>query len=138
MTVHVEVDLTSGVPPFEQVRLQVVAHVAAGRLRAGDRLPTIRDLATDLGIAAGTVARAYRELEQGGLVVTRRRTGTVVAEGTPAPDQGLRDASVRFVATARAAGLADEEVLDLVRGALLDARAPVASAPEDVRAPVRV
>jgi GntR family transcriptional regulator len=118
----IEVDLASSVPPYEQVRLQVVAHVAAGRLRAGDRLPTIRALAADLGVAAGTVARAYRELEAAGVVVTRRRSGTVVAEGTPAPDLAVQEAAERLVAVGRAAGLDDEAVLAAVRGALLGSR----------------
>lgn len=120
MTLQVEVDLASGVPPYEQVRLQVMAHVSAGRLRAGDRLPTIRALATDLGVAAGTVARAYRELEAAGVVTTRRRTGTVVAAGAVGADHGLHRAAATFVATARAAGLGDDDVLGLVRGALLE------------------
>lgn len=115
----IEIDLGSSVPPYEQIRLQVVAHVSAGHLRAGDRLPTIRALAADLGVATGTVARAFRELEQSGVVVTRRRTGTVVADGTPAPDTGVQDAATRFVAVARAAGLDDDEALAAVRGALL-------------------
>lgn len=119
MSLQLEVDLASGVPPYEQIRSQVLAHAAAGRLRAGDRLPTIRALATDLGVAAGTVARAYRELEASGVVTTRRRTGTVVADGAPATDDALGRSARVFVATARAAGLGDEAVLDLVRGALL-------------------
>ncbi|GGC09683.1 GntR family transcriptional regulator [Cellulomonas carbonis] len=122
MTLAVEVRLDSGVPPYEQVRLQVRAHVAAGRLRAGDRLPTIRALAADLGVATGTVARAYRELESDGVVVTRRRTGTVVAEGTPREDAGVRAAAERLVTVARAAGLPDDAVLEAVRGALLAER----------------
>ncbi|WP_407341379.1 GntR family transcriptional regulator [Pengzhenrongella phosphoraccumulans] len=119
MSLQLEVDLASGVPPYEQIRSQVVAHASAGRLRAGDRLPTIRALATDLGVAAGTVARAYRELEASGVVATRRRTGTVVAAGAPAADDALGLTAAVFVAAARAAGLGDEAVLDLVRGALL-------------------
>lgn len=119
MSLQLEVDLASGVPPYEQIRSQVVAHASAGRLRAGDRLPTIRALATDLGVAAGTVARAYRELEAGGVVTTRRRSGTVVAEGAPATDDAMSATVRAFVTTARAAGLGDEAVLDLVRGALL-------------------
>ena len=119
MTIQVEVDLASGVPPYEQIRLQVLAHVAAGRLHPGDRLPTIRDLAADLGVAGGTVARAYRELEQSGAVSTRRRAGTVVAEGVPAPDRTVQDAADLFVATARAGGLSEDAILDVVRGAML-------------------
>ena len=120
MSLQIEVDLASSVPPYEQIRLQVGAHVAAGRLRTGDRLPTIRALAADLGVAAGTVARAYRELETAGVVSTRRRTGTVVAEGTADVAAEVRDAADRLVDVARAAGLADEETLAVVRGALLD------------------
>ncbi|NCT89717.1 GntR family transcriptional regulator [Cellulomonas sp. APG4] len=122
MSLQVEVDLSSGVPPYEQIRLQVVAHVSAGRLHPGDRLPTIRTLASDLGVAAGTVARAYRELEHAGVVTTRRRTGTVVAVGATGAADPLRDAAAALVATARAAGLDDDGVLDLVRGALLGER----------------
>lgn len=120
MSLIVEVDLTSSVPPYEQIRLQVLAHVSAGRLSSGDRLPTIRALATDLGVAAGTVARAYSELESAGVVVTRRRTGTTVADGTAAPDHAVRKAAAHVVAVARAAGLSDAAVLDAVRGALID------------------
>jgi len=119
VTLQLEVDLASGVPPFEQVRSQVLAHVAAGRLRAGDRLPTIRALAGDLGVAAGTVARAYRELEVAGVVTARRRTGTVVADGRGATDDAVVRAAYALVHQARAAGLADADVLDVVRGALL-------------------
>jgi GntR family transcriptional regulator len=119
VSLHLEVDLGSGVPPYEQVRSQVLAHVAAGRLRAGDRLPTIRALASDLGVAAGTVARAYRELEGAGVVSTRRRTGTVVAAGRAAADDAVASAAAELVSRARAAGLSDGDVLDVVRGALL-------------------
>jgi GntR family transcriptional regulator len=119
VSVQLEVDLDSGVPVYEQVRAQVVAHVAAGRLRPGDRLPTIRALAADLGVAAGTVARAYRELEAGGVVETRRRTGTVVAAGRDAADDDLARAAGELVRRARTAGLDDAAILDVVRGALL-------------------
>jgi GntR family transcriptional regulator len=117
--VNIEIDLTSSVPPYEQVRLQVLAHLSAGRLRPGDRLPTIRALATDLGVAAGTVARAFHELETTGVVTTRRRTGTVVADGAAPPDDAVQRAAAHVVAVARSAGLSDDEVLDAVRGALL-------------------
>lgn len=119
MSLQLEVDLVAGVPPYEQIRSQVLAHVAAGRLRAGDRLPTIRALATDLGVAAGTVGRAYRELEAAGVVQTRRRTGTVVAAGRGAADDAVGHLAADLVAMARAAGLDDAAVLDVVRGALL-------------------
>lgn len=117
---RVEIDLGSGTPPFEQIRAQVVAHVAAGRLAVGDRLPTIRALATDLGVAPGTVARAYRELEASGVVETRRRAGTVVADGASPADVDARRAARELARAARAAGLGDAAALDLLRDALAE------------------
>jgi GntR family transcriptional regulator len=132
MSLLLEVDLASSVPAFEQIRLQVVAHVAAGRLRPGDHLPTIRALATDLGVAAGTVARAYRELETAGVVSTRRRAGTTVASGVASADAAGQHAARVYVDTARAAGLSDEAALALVRGALMGrASEPDAQVPRD-------
>ena len=118
----VELDLAASVPPFEQIRQQVTGYVAAGRLRPGARLPTIRALAADLGIAPGTVARAYRELEATGVVVTRRRTGTVVAAGAVPVDDAPMRAARTFVGVARGAGISDEDALALVRGALQTSR----------------
>ncbi|GAA4418097.1 GntR family transcriptional regulator [Georgenia halophila] len=123
MTMQITIDLASGVPPYEQIRGQVTALVAAGTLVAGDRLPTVRDLAADLGVAVGTVQRAYRELEAAGVVLSRRRTGTVVApvanDGRADDVAAARQGARAFVRRARAAGLTDEQVLDLVRGALM-------------------
>ncbi len=74
-----EVDTASAVPPFEQIRAQIAELALTGVLPTGARLPTIRQLAGDLGIAPGTVARAYRELEADGVVTSRVRHGTTVA-----------------------------------------------------------
>ncbi|WP_341360779.1 GntR family transcriptional regulator [Georgenia sp. M64] len=119
MSVRVRVDLGGGVPPYEQIRAQLASLIAAGALAPGTRLPTVRDLAADLGVAVGTVTRAYRELEAVGAVHSRRRTGTVVAEGAGRGDDGLHDDIRRVVVRARALGLSDEELLGLVRGALI-------------------
>ena len=75
-------------PPYEQVRSQIAAAIESGRLRPAIRLPTVRQLAGDLGIAVNTVARAYRELELAGLVETRGRQGTFVA-GPPSQTRQL-------------------------------------------------
>lgn len=75
----VGIDDSSPTPPYEQLRAQVVALAASGGLPVGARLPSVRQLADDLGLAPGTVARAYRELERDGNVVTRGRHGTFVA-----------------------------------------------------------
>ena len=73
-------DPTSALPVFAQIQTQVVDLVTAGRWPAGTRLPPVRTLAEELGVAPGTVAKAYRALEQEGFVVTAGRRGTVVAE----------------------------------------------------------
>ncbi len=101
-----EVDAQSAVPPYEQLRQQVTALVVGGALAVGARLPSIRQLANDLGLAGGTVARAYRELEAEGVVTTHGRHGTVVAGPPrgPSPSPGLLVAARRFAAEAREAG----------------------------------
>ncbi len=77
------VDPDSPVPPYEQIRSQISSMVASGILPGGTRLPPIRQLADDLGLAGGTVARAYHELEDAGVLVTRGRHGTFVDGSTP-------------------------------------------------------
>ena len=115
------VDPASGEAPFWQVRRQVSEAIADGRLPVGTKLPPIRALADDLGLAANTVARAYKELEAAGLVLTRGRLGTVVT--SDAVDGLGADAAVRLAAgdyarAARAAGIPDEDAVALVREAL--------------------
>lgn len=116
------VDPGSAVPPYEQMRVQIEAMVATGTLAAGDRLPSIRQLAHDLGLAGGTVARAYSELEQAGLVVSRRRTGTIVAVSVvqPAAEQRRRlaEAAEQYARTAALLGVAGDDAQDAVRRAL--------------------
>jgi DNA-binding transcriptional regulator YhcF (GntR family) len=79
--VILSIDPDAAVPPYEQLRQQVTALVIGGALAAGDRLPAIRQLASDLGLAGGT----YRELESDGVVTTHGRHGTVVAGPPAAP-----------------------------------------------------
>ena len=118
MNVSVTLDLLAATPPYEQVRTQLAGHIRAGALRPGDKLPVVRALAAELGVATNTIARAYRELEAGGLVTTRRRVGTIVqAPPSPAGPE-LQQLAVQFVREARKAGLAEEEIVDLVRGAM--------------------
>lgn len=79
MEAQIVIDLETATPPYEQVQTQISSLIAVGELPPGTRLPTVRSLAADLGVAAGTVARAYKALEAAGLVTTNRRQGTVVA-----------------------------------------------------------
>lgn len=89
-------DPTSAVPPFEQIRVQIADQIGAGELGPGQRLPAIRQLAADLRVAPGTVARAYGLLEADGLVETARARGTVVRPGGGHPRR-VREAALRFV-----------------------------------------
>ncbi|WP_327728267.1 GntR family transcriptional regulator [Streptomyces sp. NBC_00487] len=118
----VRVDTTSQVPPYEQIRAQLAALIVTGRLAEGDRLPTVRQLATDLGLAPGTVARAYRELEAGELIRTRRGAGTRVAAPPtgPARPHAVQLATLArdFTSSARALGADTEAILTAVRDAL--------------------
>ncbi len=73
-------DLHSGVPAYRQIIDQVLGGIAAGLLRTGDQLPTVRQLAVDLAINPNTVVRAYRELELRGVIETHQGTGTFIAQ----------------------------------------------------------
>lgn len=111
-------DPASHVPPFEQVRGQIEALVAAGSLPPGHRLPTVRRLAGDLGLAVNTVARAYRELEQAGILVTRGRHGTFVAVRGVDREREVRQAAHLFAQRVRELDANTEDALRLVRAAL--------------------
>lgn len=74
----VSLDPDSVLPPYEQLRRQIAAMVTLGSLRPGTRLPSIRQLAADLDVAPGTIARTYRELKRDGFVDQRGRHGTTV------------------------------------------------------------
>jgi GntR family transcriptional regulator len=125
MALDITVDVKSPTPPYEQIRSQIAAYVHGGVLTSGARLPTMRALAADLGVATGTVARAYAELEAAGLVASRRRTGTVVTGPArrPAEDE-VRRTATRLAVQAREAGLDGETVLAIVRAALVRSAQP--------------
>ncbi|NUO36720.1 MAG: GntR family transcriptional regulator [Dermatophilaceae bacterium] len=117
LAADIVIDPESRESPFEQVRSQLEARIRDGRLMPGDRLPTVRGLAVRLGLAANTVARAYKLLEAAGLVETHSRAGTTVASGAHAAEAALAALAARFVAECRQAGLGDTAALALVRDA---------------------
>ena len=114
------VDPHSPVPPYEQIRSQIATMAATRVLDEGARLPAIRQLASDLGLAGGTVARAYRELEQQGVIATRGRHGTFVLGPPPGPatDDELRQAARDFAVRATQLGVSQREAMDSVKQAL--------------------
>lgn len=114
----IALDPSSPVPPFEQVRAQLAVRVTSGELVAGARLPTVRQLADELGLAVNTVARAYRELETAGLVETRGRGGTVVTAAGDRARERLQSAAQRYAALAHDLAVDPDEALRLVRAAL--------------------
>lgn len=117
------IDPASSEAPFAQLRGQILDQVSDGTLVPGDRMPSVRRLAQELGIAPNTVARSYSELEAEGVLEGRGRTGTFVragvAEGRAASaGASARAAAERYAEATRSLGLSPAEALALVRGAL--------------------
>lgn len=124
MTALVTIDETSAIPPFEQVRAQLATLISTGALPPGQRLPTVRQLARDLRLAPGTIARAFRHLEQAGLVHTARTKGTVVTAPTSLLDDEtlgdprLRGLTAAYLASVRALGYQSNTIQQAVRAGL--------------------
>ncbi|GIL31821.1 GntR family transcriptional regulator [Actinocatenispora comari] len=118
---RITVDLSSGVVPWRQIYDQITRAIEAGTLPAGARLPSVRQLARDLQLAAGTVARSYRELEVAGWVHTARARGTVVADDPPRvarTDEELLAAAREYVIRAGALGADRDAAVRAVLAAL--------------------
>jgi len=116
------IDPSAASPPYEQLRMQLARMIADGKLAAGEKLPTVRQLAADLGLAVNTVARSYRELEADGIITTQGRRGTFVRssaldEGARSVPADARAAAAEFASTARARGLSLAESTRLVEAA---------------------
>ncbi len=117
------VDASSPVPVYEQLRAQISTMVAAGTLAPGAQLPTIRQLATDLGLAKGTVNKAYEELLRAGVAISDGRRGTRITSETPVRDRRreaveLAEAAERFAVTVHQLGSGDKEARAVVDAAL--------------------
>lgn len=109
--------MSAPAPPYEQVRREIIEQIRTGELKPGQKLPAIRAQAGVLGLAPGTVARAYKLLEEAQIIVTRRGAGTTVAADAlaaceRATGRGGDETQVR----------ADPEVTDLFAGAVAEAR----------------
>lgn len=125
-------DAADPTPPYEQLRRGIRRQISEGVLEAGDRLPAIRSLAEELGLAPGTVARTYKELEEEGWVTTRRGAGTRISpEGVRAARAGdrapkdavpvaaeLRELLDGPVREARSRGYRDDEIAAALREVL--------------------
>jgi DNA-binding transcriptional regulator YhcF (GntR family) len=111
-----QIDGGAGRPLFDQLRNQIIGAIRDGRLPPGTRLPTVRELAGQLGLAVNTVARAYRELETAGVVETRGRFGTFVARADPS-DSAMAAAARSYLDVARGLGLGKAEALRYLEAA---------------------
>lgn len=121
------IDTTSPVPPFEQLRAQLARQIQDRTLAVGARLPTIRHLAADLGLAVNTVGRAYRELEEAGLIETRRRAGSFVSAAGEAGRERARRAAADYAAVIASVGIDATEAIHIVQAALTSGRTAPAS-----------
>ncbi len=112
------VDHQSSTTLYEQLHSQLLEQIARGTLIAGTKLPTVRQFATDLGVATYTVARVYKALEADGFIETRGRNGTLVSARSDTGQSLLQRAATDYAARARELGLGADEALAYVRAAL--------------------
>ncbi|MDQ4212372.1 GntR family transcriptional regulator [Microbacterium sp. ASV81] len=105
----------AGGTPSEQVYDQLRGLISTGRLAAEERLPSVRQLASDLGVAPGTVAKAYKQLEEDGLVVSRTGAGTRVSRSATPVSRAVAEAARALAAAARRDGLTTEDAERILR-----------------------
>ena len=105
-------------PLYAQLTRAIRFAIATGRLRIGEQLPTVRQLAVDLRVNANTVAKVYAELERSGILETRRGVGTFVsarhlaASHRDEHEKHLKELVDRFVEEAEAMGFSADDLLD--------------------------
>lgn len=118
------IDSTSGLSPYAQIVQQVKQALRLGWLQPGDRLPTAHEVAASVAINPNTVQKAYKELEHEGLVAGRPGQGTFVqrslSQSTPGSLTLLTRRLEKWIVAARAAGLDEDGIMDLVRATMRD------------------
>lgn len=122
--VTLKIHIDEGAAPYEQVRAQISEQARSGALPVGYKLPTVRGLAEELGLAANTVAKAYRALESDGVIETRGRNGTFVAAAGSAAEREAASAAQAYAERVHRLGLSESAALDAVRDALRAAYRP--------------
>ncbi|MDX3232231.1 GntR family transcriptional regulator [Streptomyces sp. ME19-01-6] len=118
MALQITVDPDSATAPFEQIRAQIAEQVRSGGLPVGYKLPTVRGFAGELGLAANTVAKAYRALESDGVIETRGRHGSFVAAAGDAAAREAASAAAAYAQRVRRLGLDRAAALTAVDDAL--------------------
>lgn len=112
------IESASPVPPFEQLRAQLARQIQDHTLAVGTKLPTIRRLAADLGLAVNTVGRAYRELEEAGLIETRGPAGSFVSAAGEQGRERARRVAAEYAAVIASVGIDTNEAIRIVQAAL--------------------
>ena len=117
-----QVEYNSGIPVYRQIINHVCAAVAAGAFKQGDQLPTIRVLSERLNVNPNTVAKAYRELELRGIIVSERGSGSFIQAQplAPAPRAQEKKAKLknlyhRLLADVASSGLTEHELLNFIK-----------------------
>jgi DNA-binding transcriptional regulator YhcF (GntR family) len=118
VTLQITIDPSSATAPFEQLRSQVAEQARSGALPVGDKLPTVRGFAEELGLAANTVAKAYRALEADGVIETRGRHGTFIAAAGDAAAREAAAAASAYAQRVRRLGLDRDAARSAVEDAL--------------------
>jgi len=126
MTFAVQLSKDDPTPPYEQLRRQIAGAIGSGLLPAGTQLPTVRQLASDLGVANGTVMRTYEELATDGLVRKGRGAGTTVAEIPALSPTEQRERLDRltqtFIVDARLLGATNDQLVEALNRHLVVSR----------------
>ncbi|MFI9052704.1 GntR family transcriptional regulator [Streptomyces sp. NPDC053427] len=125
-TLTLTIDPDAADAPFEQVRTQIADLARGGGLPVGYKLPTVRGLAEELGLAANTVAKAYRALESDGVIETRGRNGSFIAAAGEAADKEAAAAAETYARRAERLGLDRAAALAAVQDALTATYGPQA------------
>jgi GntR family transcriptional regulator len=133
---NLEIDFRSGIPIYLQVVERIKERLASGQLKPGDQLPTVRSLALDLRVNFNTIARAYRIMDEAGIISTQQGRGTYILE-TPPPEilgsmreQALEDLTHRFIADAERLG-AQPDVLARILNEQLERRNASGAQPDE-------
>ena len=121
---EISLDFRSGIPIYVQIMDQIKHQIAGGALQPGDQLPTVRQMATDLRVNFNTIARAYRMLDEAGIISTQHGRGTYILAETSAEDstplrrQALEELTQRYLEEAARLGFSTQEVASLFEASL--------------------
>jgi GntR family transcriptional regulator len=115
-----DINTSNGVPVYEQVARQIVSAIASGGLNAGQMVPSVREMAKELAINPNTVSRAYRQLQDNGVLETVRGSGIAVTSGAKAKCKSMRSKAIgqriaHVIVEARQSQLSDDEILKMIQ-----------------------